>query len=229
MTVVGHNSFIETAESPLGGADAVLRVDAGVHDEVVADLDAWRADRDEDAVAVALDELRTVAATDANIVPATRALARAGGTTGEWAGALRQVFGEYQAPTGVGAASGRASTGLREVAERCKGLADGPPRFLVAKPGLDGHSNGAEQIAIAARDAGMEVIYQGIRHTPELIAQIAADESQTRHSRGRDFGTSVRSLIRLSTAAHGCPSATTMSPRRPAMSRRSCRARASAS
>jgi (2R)-ethylmalonyl-CoA mutase len=89
---------------------------------------------------------------------------------------LREVFGEYQAPTGVGAAPGRASTGLREVAERCKLLADGPPRFLVAKPGLDGHSNGAEQIAIAARDAGMEVIYQGIRHTPELIAQVAADE-----------------------------------------------------
>ncbi|MBT5137622.1 MAG: protein meaA [Acidimicrobiaceae bacterium] len=176
MTVVGQNSFTETAASPLGGTDAVLRVDAGVHDEVLADLDAWRAARDEDAVAAALDELRKVAASDDNIVPATRALARAGGTTGEWAGALREVFGEYQAPTGVGAASGLGSTGLRHVAERCKGLAGGPPRFLVAKPGLDGHSNGAEQIAIAARDAGMEVIYQGIRHTPELIAQVAADE-----------------------------------------------------
>ena len=119
MTVVGQNSFTETAASPLGGTDAVLRVDAGVHDEVLADLDAWRAARDEDAVAAALDELRKVAASDDNIVPATRALARAGGTTGEWAGALREVFGEYQAPTGGGAASGLGSTGLRHVAERC--------------------------------------------------------------------------------------------------------------
>ena len=176
MTVVGQNSFTESAESPLGGSDSVLRVDAGVHDEVVAELDRWRTGRDAAAVAAALDELRRVARTDENIVPATRALARAGGTTGEWAGALREIFGEYEAPTGVGAAAGLATSGLREVAERCKALADGPPRFLVAKPGLDGHSNGAEQIAIAARDAGMEVIYQGIRHTPEVIAQVASDE-----------------------------------------------------
>jgi (2R)-ethylmalonyl-CoA mutase len=176
MTVVGQNSFTETAESPFGGSDAVLRVDAGVHDGVVADLMSWRARRDNDAVVAAVDELRRVAFTDENVVPASLALARAGGTTGEWAEALRDVFGEYQAPTGVGAANGLVTAGLRAVADRCKRLADGPPRLLVAKPGLDGHSNGAEQIAIAARDAGMEVIYQGIRHTPEIIAKVASDE-----------------------------------------------------
>jgi (2R)-ethylmalonyl-CoA mutase len=125
-----------------------------------------------------LDELRRAAETGANIMPATIDLAHAGGTTGEWAGALREVFGEYRAPTGVAAAVGVGglSTTLREVAERVKTLPGGPPRFLVAKPGLDGHSNGAEQIAVAARDAGMEVIYQGIRLTPEQIAAVARDE-----------------------------------------------------
>ncbi len=176
MTVVGQNAFTETAKSPFGGVDAVLRVDAGVHDEVVADLATWRVGRDNEAVAAALDGLRRAALTDENVIPASRALARAGGTTGEWAEVLRGVFGEYQAPTGVGASSGLASADLRAVADRCKRLAGGPPRFLVAKPGLDGHSNGAEQIAIAARDAGMEVIYQGIRHTPEVIAKVASDE-----------------------------------------------------
>ena len=127
----------------------------------------------------ALDELRRVAETTesgVNIMPATVALARAGGTTGEWAGALREVFGEYRAPTGVGAASGGRSGDLASVAARVKALAGGPPRLLVAKPGLDGHSNGAEQIAVAARDAGMEVVYSGIRLTPEQIAASARDE-----------------------------------------------------
>jgi (2R)-ethylmalonyl-CoA mutase len=111
-------------------------------------------------------------------MPATIDLAHAGGTTGEWAGLLREVFGEYRAPTGVGAAvgAGGGSTGLRAIAERAGRLAGGPPRLLVAKPGLDGHSNGAEQIAVAARDAGMEVIYQGIRLTPEQIAAVAIEE-----------------------------------------------------
>jgi (2R)-ethylmalonyl-CoA mutase len=109
-------------------------------------------------------------------MPATIALARAGGTTGEWAGALREVFGEYRAPTGVAAAVGRRPQELAEVAERVKALPGGPPRFLVAKPGLDGHSNGAEQIAVAARDAGMEVVYSGIRLTPAQIAASARDE-----------------------------------------------------
>ncbi len=115
---------------------------------------------------------------DENVMPATIDLAHAGGTTGEWAGVLREVFGEYRAPTGVAAAVGAAggSAGLRAVAERVRALPGGPPRLLVAKPGLDGHSNGAEQIAVAARDAGMEVIYQGIRLTPEQIAAVARDE-----------------------------------------------------
>ena len=111
-------------------------------------------------------------------MPSTVDLAHAGGTTGEWATVLREVFGEYRAPTGVAAAVGVGglSASLREVAERVKAMPDGPPRLLVAKPGLDGHSNGAEQIAVAARDAGMEVIYQGIRLTPKQIAAVALDE-----------------------------------------------------
>jgi (2R)-ethylmalonyl-CoA mutase len=125
-----------------------------------------------------LDELRRVAGSSENVMPATIDLAHAGGTTGEWAGVLREVFGEYRAPTGVAAAvgAGGGSDGLRAVAERVRGLEGGPPRLLVAKPGLDGHSNGAEQIAVAARDAGMEVIYQGIRLTPAQIAAVAVEE-----------------------------------------------------
>jgi (2R)-ethylmalonyl-CoA mutase len=111
-------------------------------------------------------------------MPSTIALAHAGGTTGEWAGLLREVWGEYRAPTGVAAAAGVAgsTSDLRAVAERVKAMPGGPPRILVAKPGLDGPSTGAEQIAVAARDAGMEVIYQGIRLTPEQIAAVARDE-----------------------------------------------------
>ena len=108
-------------------------------------------------------------------MPATIALAKAGGTTGEWGALMREVFGEYRAPTGVGAARG-ATGGLAAVAERVRTMPGGPPKFLVAKPGLDGHSNGAEQIAVAARDAGMEVVYSGIRLTTEQIAASARDE-----------------------------------------------------
>ena len=107
---------------------------------------------------------------------ATIALAHAGGTTGEWAETLREAFGEYRAPTGVAGATGGATDTLRAIAERMKARPGGPPRLLVAKPGLDGHSNGAEQIAVAGRDAGFEVIYQGIRLTPEQIAAVARDE-----------------------------------------------------
>jgi len=176
--IVGVNSFQETAVSPLGGDDNILKVDPAVQDELIADVQAWRSARDADAVKRALDELARVAGTDENIMPATIELARAGGTTGEWAGILREVFGEYRAPTGVAAAAGVAggSIGLAEIAERMRAVPGGPPRILVAKPGLDGHSNGAEQIAVAARDAGMEVIYQGIRLTPEQIAAAARDE-----------------------------------------------------
>jgi (2R)-ethylmalonyl-CoA mutase len=178
LPVVGVNVFTETAESPLGGDGSILKVDPSVRDEMVADVEAWRASRDSAAVEQALVELRRVAQTDENIMPATIALAHAGGTTGEWADVLREVFGEYRAPTGVAAAIGRGGVvaGIRDVATRTATMAGGPPRLLVAKPGLDGHSNGAEQIAVAARDAGMEVIYQGIRLTPEEIAAVARDE-----------------------------------------------------
>jgi len=143
---------------------------------MIADVQAWRAGRDQAAVDAALAELQRVAESGENVMPATIALARAGGTTGEWGAAMRAVFGEYRAPTGVGAASGGLVGSLGEVAERSRALAGGPPRLLVAKPGLDGHSNGAEQIAVAARDAGMEVIYSGIRLTVDQIAASARDE-----------------------------------------------------
>ena len=176
--VVGVNSFTETAESPLGGEENILRVDPAVEAQTIAELEQWRASRDNAAVAAALEELRRVAQSDENIMAASIALAHAGGTTGEWANTLREVFGEYRAPTGVAAAigMGQLPEDLRAVAEISRSMAGGPPRLLVGKPGLDGHSNGAEQIAVAARDAGMEVIYQGIRLTPEQIAAVARDE-----------------------------------------------------
>ena len=123
-----------------------------------------------DSHRIALDEVRRVALTSENLVPATIAFARAGGTVGEWAGALRDEFGEYRAPTGVGAVPVRpvgAMAEVRELVARVSGDGAAPIRLLVGKPGLDGHSNGAEQIAVAARDAGMEVVYQGIRLTPD--------------------------------------------------------------
>jgi (2R)-ethylmalonyl-CoA mutase len=183
--VIGVNCFTETAPSPLlgeGEIEHILKVDHHVEAEQVAELVRWRAGRDEAAVRRALDELRRAASDEGpggNVMPATIALAHAGGTTGEWAGALRQVFGEFRAPTGVGGAVGRRGEDLDRVRARTGALAagtGGPPRLLVAKPGLDGHSNGAEQIAVAARDAGFEVIYQGIRLTPAQIAAAALDE-----------------------------------------------------
>ena len=177
LQVVGVNCFSETAPSPLGGEGIILRVDPAAEAELRDDVRDWRQAREQDAVKKALDELRRVAASDENVMPATIALAHAGGTTGEWAGALREVFGEYRAPTGVTAAvGGRATDEMAEVLARVRSMSGGPPRLLVAKPGLDGHSNGAEQIAVAARDAGMEVVYQGIRLTPEQIARAARDE-----------------------------------------------------
>jgi ethylmalonyl-CoA mutase len=178
LPVIGVNRFTEALPSPLGGDESILRVDPAVEAEAIVDLERWREERDDVAVKRALEELQRVAGTTENLMAATIELAHAGGTTGEWAGALREVFGEYRAPTGVAAASRGAggSTALRELAERVRALPGGPPRLLVAKPGLDGHSNGAEQIAVAARDAGLEVIYQGIRLTPEQIASVAVDE-----------------------------------------------------
>jgi (2R)-ethylmalonyl-CoA mutase len=185
LKVVGVNSFTETAPSPLlgdGEFENILKVDHRVEAEMVADVDRWRALRDNGSVRAALDVLRRVAEDDGpegNLMPATIALAHAGGTTGEWAGALREVFGEFRAPTGVGGGVGHRGEELAPIRLRSRQLAErtgGPPRLLVAKPGLDGHSNGAEQIAVAARDAGFEVIYQGIRLTPAQIVAAALDE-----------------------------------------------------
>jgi len=183
ITVVGVNQFVESADSPLmeslDGESSILVVDEQVEREQLALLEEWRATRDGDAVARALDAVRETARGTDNLTPATIELARAGGTVGEWAGALRDVFGEYRAPTGVGgvrAPVGDAMVAARaRVRDRAQALGR-PIRILVGKPGLDGHSNGAEQIAVAARDAGMEVVYQGIRLTPEQIAAAARDE-----------------------------------------------------
>jgi ethylmalonyl-CoA mutase len=182
LKVVGVNCFTETSGSPFGGdvADSILTVGNSVEAELAAEIAEWRAARDESAVRAARDELRRVAASNApadNVMVPTIALAAAGGTTGEWAATLREVFGEYRAPTGVAAVRARRDS-LAGVAARVEALAahGGPPRLLVAKPGLDGHSNGAEQIAVAARDAGFEVVYQGIRLSPAEIVAAARDE-----------------------------------------------------
>jgi (2R)-ethylmalonyl-CoA mutase len=174
--VVGVNVFTETAASPLSAAGNILTVDPALEAETIADVKAWRAGRDAAAVKAAIAALSAAAADGSNIMGASIDLARVGGTTGEWAAALRSVFGEYRAPTGVAAATGRPGGDLSVVAERVKSMPGGPPRLLVAKPGLDGHSNGAEQIAVAARDAGMEVVYSGIRLTPAQIVASARDE-----------------------------------------------------
>ncbi|HEU5266176.1 MAG TPA: methylmalonyl-CoA mutase family protein, partial [Jatrophihabitans sp.] len=140
----------------------------------------WRAQRDAAAVDDALTVLRDAAKTDQNLMPASLACARAGVTVGEWAGELRAVFGEYRPPTGVSGASGGGHEGsLTGVVDRVRalaGLLGRPPKFLVGKPGLDGHSNGAEQIAVRARDAGFEVVYSGIRLTSAQIVAAAVEE-----------------------------------------------------
>jgi (2R)-ethylmalonyl-CoA mutase len=155
-------------------------VDPGVEAGAIAAVKAWRAERDAAAVESALAELRAAASSDANIMPATLAAAQAGATTGEWAAALREVFGEYRAPTGVGEAAAAPSddslTALRDRVERVSEALGRRVKILVGKPGLDGHSNGAEQIAVRARDAGMDVVYEGIRLTPARIARAARDE-----------------------------------------------------
>jgi len=182
LTRVGVNAFTETAPSPLAGIageGGIVTVDPAAEAEQVEAIEAWRASRDQRAVDAAIDHLRAAATTDENLVPATIALAKAGGTVGEWAGALREVFGEYRAPTGVGSVTVRPGPEMEQVRDEVRAVADrtgGPIRLLVGKPGLDGHSNGAEQIAVAARDAGMEVVYQGIRLTPAEIAMAARDE-----------------------------------------------------
>ncbi|MFH8382078.1 protein meaA [Kitasatospora sp. NPDC018058] len=184
--IVGVNCFDTTEPSPLT-ADldtAIMVVDPASERSVLAALEAWRGQRDEAAAQEALAELKAVAATEANLMPATLACARAGVTTGEWSFALREVFGEYRAPTGVGGApvavaaepGGELDQVRAAVAATAEELGAGKLRLLVGKPGLDGHSNGAEQIAVRARDAGFEVVYQGIRLTPEQIVSAAVAE-----------------------------------------------------
>ncbi|HEX3834217.1 MAG TPA: protein meaA, partial [Solirubrobacteraceae bacterium] len=182
MTIVGMNRFTSTEPSPLT-ADAdggIMTVDPAVEAERHQAVSRWRSERDNAAVKQALKNLAEVAADDAqNIMPATIAAARAGATTGEWSQTLRDVFGEDRGPTGVGdaaAVTGEDLEELRDEVERVSEALGRRLKFLVGKPGLDGHSNGAEQIAVRARDAGMEVVYGGIRLTPGQIAESAAQE-----------------------------------------------------
>ncbi len=181
--VVGVNRFTETEPSPLtaSGAEAVEQVDPAAERGAAEAVRAWRAGRDQSTVDSVLAVLREAAAGTANLMPATLDCVRAGVTTGEWAGALREVFGEYRAPTGLSSgAAMREDATLADVRARvsraARDLGTGRLRLLVGKPGLDGHSNGAEQIAVRARDAGFEVVYQGIRLTPEEIVAAAVDE-----------------------------------------------------
>ncbi|MGI8778851.1 MAG: protein meaA, partial [Solirubrobacteraceae bacterium] len=182
QVLVGVNRYRETEPSPLtgDGEGGILVVDPAVEAEQTAALEQWRAARDEGATRAALEELARVAGGDENIMPATIAAARAGVTTGEWAQCLRDAFGSYRAPTGVGEAAAPASgedvAELRDEVARVAGQLGRGLKILVGKPGLDGHSNGAEQIAVRARDAGMEVVYEGIRLTPAQIARSAVDE-----------------------------------------------------
>jgi (2R)-ethylmalonyl-CoA mutase len=179
--VVGVNRFLETEPSPLTtGEDAILTVPHEVETQQIERLNAWRASRDAATVAVALRDLRAAARDGRNIMPPSIAAAKAGVTTGEWGTALREAFGQYRAPTGVGRAVRNAAQGLDDVradVERVSRKLGRRLKFLVGKPGLDGHSNGAEQIAVRARDAGMDVIYDGIRLTPAEIVEAARNES----------------------------------------------------
>jgi ethylmalonyl-CoA mutase len=174
QVVVGINRYAETEPSPLMDDGGILVVDPGVEAEAREALERWRAERGD--VSGALEELRRVAASDESIIPATLAAARAGVTTGEWAAALRDVFGSYRAPTGVGGAAAGHDAELQEEVARVGDALGRRLKILVGKPGLDGHSNGAEQIAVRARDSGMDVVYEGIRLTPSQIARSAIDE-----------------------------------------------------
>ena len=180
MTVVGVNRFTETEPSPLTtGEGSIMVVDPAVEADQIANLRAWRDARDAKAVARALAELRAAAQEGRNVMEPSIAAAKAGVTTGEWGQVLREVFGEYRAPTGVGRAA-RADAGdlapIRDEVEKVSRALGRRIKFLVGKPGLDGHSNGAEQIAVRARDCGMEVVYEGIRLTPAEIVNAALEE-----------------------------------------------------
>ena len=181
IVVVGVNRFKEAEPSPLTAGDGgILVVDPAVEAEQVERLTAWRAARDAAAVEAALAGLKAAAKAGQNVMPASIAAAKVGVTTGEWGAAMREVFGEYRAPTGVGKTASLAVGNLAEVraaVEAASGRLGRRIKFLVGKPGLDGHSNGAEQIAVRARDSGMEVVYEGIRLTPAQIVNAALEES----------------------------------------------------
>jgi (2R)-ethylmalonyl-CoA mutase len=178
--VVGVNRWTEAAPSPLTAGDgSIMQADPEAEADQIARLTAWRAARDPAAVARALDALRQAAATGANVMPASIAAAKAGATTGEWGAVVRQAFGEYRAPTGVSRNPSNRTEGLepiREAVDLVSVKLGRRLKFLVGKPGLDGHSNGAEQIAARARDCGMDIRYEGIRLTPSEIVAAAADE-----------------------------------------------------
>ena len=182
--MVGVNAFVETEPSPLTAdlEGSIQASDPAAEQAARASVEQWKVHRDEGAVSIALAQLCTDARSDTNLMPATLEAVRAGVTTGEWAGALRAVFGEYRAPTGVSGALGGTSSDpeLAEVRAAVRRTGDelgSRLRVLIAKPGLDGHSNGAEQIAVRARDAGFEVVYQGIRLTPaEIVAAAVAED-----------------------------------------------------
>ncbi len=178
--VVGVNRWTEAAPSPLTAGDgSIMQTDPKAEADQIARLTAWRAARDPAVVARALDALRQAAATGANVMPASIAAAKAGVTTGEWGAVVRQAFGEYRAPTGVSRNPSNRTEGLepiREAVDLVSAKLGRRLKFLVGKPGLDGHSNGAEQIAARARDCGMDIRYEGIRLTPSEIVNAAAEE-----------------------------------------------------
>ena len=175
--VVGVNKYLETEPSPLtGGVNSIMTVSQNAERDQLERLIAWRTARDKNAVTAALGELKRAATSGSNIMPASIACAKAGVTTGEWGWTLREAFGEYRAPTGVGRAMRNDVSGLDDIradVDRVSRKLGRRLTFLVGKPGLDGHSNGAEQIAVRARDAGMQVVYEGIRLTPEEIVDAA--------------------------------------------------------
>ena len=176
MVVVGVNRFTEAEPSPLTADEAVQTVDPAVEGDQIARLNAWRAERDGAAARAALDDLRAAMREGRNVMPPSLACAKAGVTTGEWGEAAREVFGRYRAPTGVGTAPSNRTEGLDDLRAAVDAVSDRLGtrlRLLVGKPGLDGHSNGAEQIAARARDCGMAIDYAGIRLTPEEIVEAA--------------------------------------------------------
>ena len=179
QVLVGVNKYTETEPSPLdSGVDGILTVPESVELEQIAALQTWRQNRDNDAANQALKELKEAASEDRNIMPPSIAAAKAGVTTGEWGAVLREVFGEYRAPTGVGAAhevDEARMTEIRDLVQEVSGKLGRTLTFVVGKPGLDGHSNGAEQIAVRADDVGMKVVYDGIRLTPAEIVSQAKD------------------------------------------------------